>query len=78
MVVNIKEGLKTECVCPDCGVIYDKFVPLAHYDNSFAWRRAGYIVILCEHCEKIYKNIRKKLMLEDKWYRTVDGRLYGE
>jgi len=78
MLVDIRNELNMECVCPDCGVIYSRFVPLAHYDNPFAWHRAGYLVILCKDCEKIYENIRRKLLLEDMWYRTVDGRVYGE
>jgi uncharacterized protein YbaR (Trm112 family) len=78
VVVNIKDGLMTECVCPECGVIYDKFVPLAHYDNPFAWRRAGFLVITCPDCNKRLAKVHKKLMLEDRWFRTVDGIVYGE
>ncbi|KKM98631.1 hypothetical protein LCGC14_1155910 [marine sediment metagenome] len=40
----------TECVCPECGVIYERFVERKHADSPQAWRRCGYLVILCSDC----------------------------
>ena len=40
-----------ECVCPRCGVIYEKLVEVEHLNSPYAWRRAGYPVIICKECK---------------------------
>jgi len=47
------------CACPQCGVIHQRLIELAHSDNPYAWRRGGYLVILCVDCRDANKARRE-------------------
>ena len=39
------------CICPRCGQIFEKYVEHGHIYNPFAWRIAGYLVVVCQECK---------------------------
>jgi len=53
MMEDLDDGISqtwTECACPRCGVVHKKRVDIVHINSPYAWRRGGFLVILCKGC----------------------------
>ena len=49
--LQAKDTEMTECVCPECGVIYLKRLDVSYIIRTDIQKRAGYIVIMCKKCK---------------------------
>lgn len=46
-------------VCPECGVLHLRHIPAQYQLSKYAWRVSGYIVAMCDYCERSYHKIRR-------------------
>jgi len=51
--LRISPPVLLDCVCPQCGTIYQRQVEAAHANSPYAWRVGGRLVILCKDCKSI-------------------------
>lgn len=60
------DKIKTEVVCPVCGVIYTTFIEVQHYSNKDAWRVGNRLVVACTECEQDRKAHKRTTTLFGK------------
>ena len=61
-----------EVVCPICDVICERVVELGYRSSEYAWRRAGYLVIICDDCKE-----RKESTTLLKYRKALEPRKIG-
>jgi hypothetical protein len=62
----INDRIRTEVVCPVCGVLYTTFVEAQHYKDKDAWRVGDRLVIACFSCESDRKAHKRTTTLFGK------------